>query len=57
MATTLGTIQEGVRLVQAPSAMRLCRETLRLVRVEFGEKAKQPRLRTLLGEPLEKHGL
>ena len=39
------------------SAMRLCRETLRLVRVEFGEKAKQQRFRTLLREPLEKHGL
>ncbi len=39
------------------SAMRLCRETLRLVRAEFGEKAKQPRFLTLLGEPLEKHGL
>jgi predicted nucleotidyltransferase len=39
------------------SAMRLCRETLRLVRVEFGKKAKQPRFRTLLGESLEKHGL
>ena len=39
------------------SALRLCRETLRMIRVEFGEKAKQPRFRTLLGEPLEKHGL
>src|SRR5712692_2399922 len=39
------------------SAMRLCRETLRMIRVEFGEKAKQPRFRTLLREPLEEHGL
>jgi predicted nucleotidyltransferase len=39
------------------SAMRLCRETLHMIRVEFGEKAKQQRFRTLLGEPLEKHGL
>jgi len=39
------------------STMRLCRETLHMIRVEFGEKAKQQRFRTLLGEPLEKHGL
>ncbi len=39
------------------SAIRLSRETLRLVRVEFGKKAKHPRFRALLAEPLEKHGL
>jgi predicted nucleotidyltransferase len=50
---------KGVRDTQTlyRSAMRLCRETLRMIRVEFGEKAKQPRFRSLLGEPLEKHGL
>ena len=39
------------------SAMRLCGETLRLVRAEFGEKAKHTRFRELLAVPLEKHGL
>jgi predicted nucleotidyltransferase len=39
------------------AAMRLCRETLRLVRVEFGQKAKQQRFRTLLSESLKRHGL
>jgi predicted nucleotidyltransferase len=39
------------------SAMRLCRETLRLVRTEFGEKARHVRFRALLEESLEKHGL
>jgi hypothetical protein len=39
------------------SALRLCRETLRLVRAEFGRKAKHVRFRALLAEPLEKHGL
>ena len=39
------------------SAMRLCGETLRLVRAEFGEKAKHRRFRDLLAVPLEKHGL
>jgi hypothetical protein len=50
---------KGVRDTQTVyrSAMRLCRETLRMIRVEFGEKAKQPRFRSLLAEPLEKHGL
>src|SRR6266581_3398119 len=38
------------------SAMRLCGETLRLVRAEFGEKAKHTRFRELLAVPLEKHG-
>jgi predicted nucleotidyltransferase len=50
---------KGIRDTQTVyrSAMRLCRETLRMIRVEFGEKAKQPRFRTLLGEPLERCGL
>src|SRR5213083_1856883 len=39
------------------SAMRLCGETLRLVRAEFGEKAKHIWFRDLLAVPLEKHGL
>ena len=39
------------------SALRLCQETLRLVKDEFGEKAKHARFRQLLKEPLEKHGL
>ena len=39
------------------SAMRLCGETLRFVGNEFREKAKHPRFRTLLREPLESHGL
>ncbi len=39
------------------SALRLCRETLRLIRNEFGEKAKHMRFRALLTEPLNKHGL
>ncbi len=39
------------------SAMRLCRETLHLVRAEFGKKAKQVRFKALLAVPLEKHGL
>ena len=39
------------------SALRLCGETLRLVRAEFGKKAKHVRFRALLSVPLEKHGL
>jgi predicted nucleotidyltransferase len=39
------------------SALRLCKETLRLVRDEFQLKAKHRRFRELLAEPLEKHGL
>lgn len=39
------------------SALRLCRETLRYIRSEFGGKAKHRRFRALLAEPLEKHGL
>jgi len=39
------------------SASRLCKETLRLIRDEFGWRAKHIRFRELLAEPLEKHGL
>jgi predicted nucleotidyltransferase len=39
------------------SALRLCKETLRLVREEFQSRAKHRRFRELLAEPLEKHGL
>ena len=39
------------------SALRLCKETLRLVRDEFGRGARHRRFRALLAEPLEKHGL
>jgi predicted nucleotidyltransferase len=39
------------------SAIRLCRETLRLVNTEFGRKARHLRFKALLAEPLEKHGL
>ena len=39
------------------SAIRLCRETLRLVRAEFVKRAKHVRFRALLSVPLEKHGL
>jgi len=39
------------------STMRLCRETLRLIRDEFEEEAKHVRFKALLAEPLEKHGL
>ena len=39
------------------SAMRVCKETLRLIRKEFEAKAKHKRFRELLAEPLEKHGL
>jgi predicted nucleotidyltransferase len=39
------------------SALRLCKETLRLIRSEFGTKAKNARFRALLAAPLEKHGL
>ncbi len=39
------------------SAMRLCGETLRLIRDEFGKKAKHLRFKALLEEPLENHGL
>jgi len=39
------------------SALRLCRETLRLVKTEYGEKAKHRRFRELLAEPMVKRGL
>lgn len=39
------------------SAMRLCGETLHLVRAEFEKKAKHVRFRALLAVPLENHGL
>jgi predicted nucleotidyltransferase len=39
------------------SSMRLCGETLRLIRDEFGGRAKHPRFKALLAEPLENHGL
>ncbi len=39
------------------SALRLCKETLHLVRNEFGPKAKHRRFRKLLAEPLDRHGL
>ncbi len=39
------------------SALRLCKETLRLVKKEFAERAKHRRFRELLAEPLDKHGL
>jgi predicted nucleotidyltransferase len=39
------------------SALRLCQETLRLIRDEFGTRAKNARFRSLLAEPLDNHGL
>jgi predicted nucleotidyltransferase len=39
------------------SGLRLCKETLRLIKKEFEAKAKHKRFRKLLAEPLEKHGL
>jgi predicted nucleotidyltransferase len=39
------------------SSLRLCGETLRLIRSDLRRKAKDKRLAALLGEPLEKHGL
>jgi len=39
------------------SALRVCKETLRLIREEFEARAKHKRFRELLAEPLEKHGL
>ena len=39
------------------SATRLAGKTLRLVRDEFGARARQERFKGLLEEPLEKHGL
>src|SRR6266704_1657127 len=40
-----------------PSPMRLCSETLRLIRDELREKARHKPFRTLLAEPLDRHGL
>jgi predicted nucleotidyltransferase len=39
------------------SALRLCSETLRLIRNDLRKKTKHKRFRALLAEPLEKHGL
>jgi len=39
------------------STMRLCSETLRLIRNDLREKAEHKRFRALLAEPLERHGL
>ena len=39
------------------SALRLCSETLRLIRTEHQQKAKHKLFQVLLAEPLEKHGL
>jgi hypothetical protein len=39
------------------SALRLCKETLRLIKDEFEENARHRLFRELLAEPLEKHGL
>jgi hypothetical protein len=39
------------------SAIRLCKETLRLIKDEFQHRAKHARFKELLAEPLEKHGL
>ncbi len=39
------------------SAMRLCKETLRLIRNDLRKKAAHTRFRALLADPLEKHGL
>ncbi|SRR6266568_2641130 len=39
------------------SALRLCKETLRLIRNEFGEKTTHMRFQALLAEPVNKLGL
>ncbi len=39
------------------SALRLCRETLRLIRNDLRNKVQHKRFQALLAEPLEKHGL
>ena len=49
-----GTLDTG-KVYRA--GLRLCGEALRLIREEFGEKAKHYRFRALLREPLENHGL
>ena len=55
-------IARGIRATKETSkiyrsTMRLCSETLRLIRDELREKARHKRFRALLAEPLEKHGL
>ena len=49
-----GTIDTGMVY---RSALRLSQETLRLIKREFGAKARSPRFKMLLAERLEKHGL
>src|SRR5207245_6644668 len=39
------------------SASRLCKETLRLIRDEFGGRAKHRRFQEILADTLEEHGL
>src|SRR5437879_3134842 len=39
------------------STLRLCSETLRIIRNDLRKKARHKRFRALLAEPLEKHGL
>ena len=39
------------------SALRLCRETLRLIGRDYGAKAKHRRFKELLATPLDEHGL
>ena len=53
----LGIKGAGETPIVYRSAIRLCRETLRLIRAKFGKKAKHARFRALLAVPLEKHGL
>jgi predicted nucleotidyltransferase len=53
----LGIKGTGDTLKVFRSGLRLCNETLRLIRSEFREKAKHMRFRGLLAEPLDKHGL
>jgi predicted nucleotidyltransferase len=55
-------IARGIRATKETSkiyrsTMRLCSETLRLIRKDLREKPKHKRFRALLAEPLEKHGL
>ena len=55
-------IARGIRATKETSkiyrsTMRLCSETLRLIRKDLRKKANHKRFLTLLAEPLEKHGL
>jgi len=55
-------IARGIRATKETSkiyrsAMRLCSETLRVIRNDFRKKSRHKRFQTLLSEPLEKHGL